>query len=60
MLEQTLSQLRQLNLSGMASALSSQTEQPGPYEGLSFIERMQLLIDNELLARDHRRQQRLL
>jgi DNA replication protein DnaC len=60
MTEQTITQLRQLNLSGMASALSGQTEQPGPYEGLSFAERIQLLIDSEWLERNHRKQQRLL
>ena len=60
MTEQTITQLRQLKLSGMASALSSQTEQPGPYEGLSFAERIQLLIDSEWLERNHRKQQRLL
>ncbi len=60
MLEQTMTQLKQLRLHGMASALLSQTEQPGTYEGLSFDERLQLLTDNEQLERDHRKQQRLL
>ena len=36
MLEQTITQLRQLKLTGMADALLSQIEQPGTYEGLSF------------------------
>ena len=39
MIEQTLSQLRQLKLNGMAGALQTQQEQPGPYEGLAFDER---------------------
>lgn len=60
MLEQTLSQLRQLRLSGMAHALASQIEQPGTYEGLSFEERIQLLTDSENQDRDQRKQQRLL
>lgn len=60
MSEQTITQLRQLNLSGMATALIGQREQPGPYEGLGFAERVQLLIDSELLERNHRKQQRLL
>jgi DNA replication protein DnaC len=60
MIEQTLTQLRQLKLSGMAHALSSQLEQPGTYQGLSFEERLQLLTDNELLDRNQRKQQRLL
>jgi DNA replication protein DnaC len=60
MLEQTLTQLRQLRLSGMAHALASQIEQPGTYEGLSFEERLQLLADSENQDRDQRKQQRLL
>lgn len=34
MIETTLQQLRQLKISGMASALQTQLEQPGTYEGL--------------------------
>lgn len=60
MLEHTLTQLRQLRLSGMAHALTSQIEQPGTYEGLSFEERIQLLTDSEHQDRDQRKQQRLL
>ena len=36
MIEQTITQLRQLKLSGMANALISQNEQPGNYAGLAF------------------------
>ena len=60
MLEQTVSDLRQLKLSGMANALANQIEQPGTYEGLSFDERLQLLTDNESQDREQRKQQRLL
>lgn len=60
MTEQILTQLRQLKLSGMASALVSQFEHPGTYEGLSFEERLQLLADNESQDREQRKQQRLL
>ncbi len=60
MLEQTIIQLRQLKLSGMANALLSQAEQPGTYESLSFDERLQLLTDSEAQERTHRKQQRLL
>jgi len=60
MLEQTITQLRQLKLGGMANALINQTEQPGTYEGLSFAERIQLLTDSEAQERNHRKQQRLL
>jgi DNA replication protein DnaC len=59
MLEQTITQLRQLKLSGMASALVSQLEQPGSYEGLSFDERLQLLADSEHQDREQRKQKRL-
>ena len=60
MLEQTITQLRQLKLSGMANALVSQMEQPSTYEGLSFDERLQLLADSEAQDRESRKQQRLL
>lgn len=60
MIEQTLSQLKTLRLSGMADALTLQIEQPGTYEGLSFEERLQLLTDSEYQDRDQRKQQRLL
>ena len=60
MIEQTITQLRQLKLSGMANALLSQEEQPGTYEGLSFAERLQLLTDSEEMDRTQRKQQRLL
>tara|TARA_R110002072_G_scaffold302842_1_gene489100 strand:+ start:1824 stop:2579 length:756 start_codon:yes stop_codon:yes gene_type:complete len=59
MLEQTITQLRQLKLSGMANALISQLEQPGSYEGLSFDERLQLLADSEHQDREQRKQKRL-
>lgn len=60
MLENTISQLRQLKLTGMASALASQSEQPGTYAGLSFEERLQLLTGHEQHIRDQRKQQRLI
>jgi DNA replication protein DnaC len=60
MIDQTLSQLRQLKLSGMAMALQTQSEQPGTYEGLSFDERLHFLVDSEQLERDNRKQQRLI
>ena len=47
MFEKTITQLRQLKLSGMANALVTQQEQPGTYEELSFEERLQILADNE-------------
>ena len=56
----TLQQLRQLKLGGMANALSRQLEQVGTYDNLAFIERMQLLIDEENLMRQNRKQDRLI
>lgn len=60
MTEHLTTQLRQLNLSGMAGALLRQQEQPGPYAELGFTDRLALLIDQELLQRDQRRHQRLI
>jgi len=60
MLENTITQLRQLKLGGMANALITQQEQPSTYEGLSFAERLQLLADHEQNDRENRKQQRLL
>lgn len=56
----TLTQLRHLKLSGMATALQTQLEQVGPYEGLSFIDRLALLLDHENLSRTSRKQERLI
>ncbi len=60
MLEQTITQLRQLKLTGMADALLGQIEQPGTYEGLSFEQRIQLLADSEAQEREQRKQKRLI
>lgn len=60
MLDQTITQLRQLKLTGMANALISQIEQPGTYEDLPFEQRLQLLTDCEQQERNQRKQQRLL
>lgn len=59
MSQQTLTSLRQLKLGGMASALQLQLEQPGTYQPLGFTERLDLLISQEQLCRDHRKQDRL-
>ncbi|MBA6284643.1 IstB-like ATP-binding domain-containing protein, partial [Salmonella enterica subsp. enterica serovar Irumu] len=53
-------QLTEMKLTGMAAALSSQMEQPGTYEELSFRERPALLVTHESLERDQRKQKRLL
>ncbi|MDH3376894.1 MAG: IS21-like element helper ATPase IstB [Gammaproteobacteria bacterium] len=52
--------LRELKLSGMASALTSQLEQLGTYEELTFVERLSLLLEQECLTREQRKQQRLI
>jgi DNA replication protein DnaC len=60
MYQQTLTQLRNLKLSGMANALVQQSEQPGTYEDLPFEQRLQLLTDSEQHDRLMRKQQRLI
>lgn len=60
MTTQTLTALRQLKLPGMAAALQSQLEQAGTYEGLAFTERLALLVEQECISREQRKQQRLI
>ena len=60
MINQTLTRLRHLRLNGMADALNLQQEQPGTYEGLSFEERLALLVDQEDADRSNKRLARLL
>ena len=55
----TLERLRDLRLGGMAQALERQLEQAGTYDALSFLERMALLVEQECLEREHRKQDRL-
>ena len=55
-----MKQLTEMKLTGMAAALSSQMEQPGTYEELSFRERLALLVTRKYLERDQRKQKRLL
>ena len=54
MLTQTLAKLHRLKLVAMAQALEEQAHQPC-YAGLSFEERLGLLVDRELTARDNRK-----
>ena len=56
----TFSRLQDLRLGGMAQALQNQQEQVGTYEGLSFMERLSLLVEQECLEREHRKQNRLI
>ncbi len=60
MSNQTLTQLRELKLSGMASALQTQLEQVGTYQELAFIDRVRLMVEHECLTREQRRQARFI
>ena len=60
MTTQTMAQLRQLKLGGMAHALQAQLEQVGTYEGLPFVERLTLLVEHECMTREQRRQERFI
>ena len=59
MMHTTLAQLRSLKLDGLAAGLEEQLAQPG-MAALSFEERMALLIDREVHARNDRKLVRLL
>jgi DNA replication protein DnaC len=59
LITQTLEQLHQLKLFGMAQAFKEQQQQP-PANTLSFEERLGLLVDREALERENRRLKRLL
>lgn len=50
-----MKQLTEMKLTGMEAALSSQMQQPGTYEELSFRERLALLVTRESLEREQRR-----
>jgi len=58
--QQTLTQLNELRLTGMAEQLSYQFDQPNTYDELGFIERLGLLINHEASIRDNRKVTRLL
>ena len=57
---QSIQQLRQLKLTGLADAIEAQFNQPNTYEGLSFAERIGLAIQQEVTSRNDKRLQRLL
>ena len=58
-LQPTIQTLQQLNLHAMAEALAEQSTSPQLQE-LPFVDRLALLLDRELCARDNRRRKRLL
>lgn len=55
-----LTQLNSLRLTGMVEALKQQQDQPTTHGELGFIERLSLLVNNELTVRDQRKISRLL
>lgn len=57
---QSLQQLRQLKLPGLANAFEAQFNQPGTYNELSFEERIGLAVQQEVTSRDDKRLQRFL
>lgn len=57
---QTLQNLRQLKLTGMADALEQQLSQPSTHGELGFEERLALLVDRETTHRDNNKITRLL
>lgn len=59
MMHTTLAQLRTLKLDGLASGLEDQLTQPG-MAGMSFEERLALLVDREIHCRNDRKLVRLL
>ena len=56
----TLARLRDLRLSGMAQALTQQQEQASTYEALPFLEQLGLLVEQECLVCEQRKQDRLI
>ena len=58
-MEHLLSQMRQLRIPAMASALEQQWQTPNIYDELSFEERLTLLVEQEHLSRDNNRIKRL-
>ena len=59
LIQQTLTTLKQLKLSGMAQAVERQIQQPSLHM-LSFDERLGMIVDEELSYRENRRLTRLL
>jgi len=60
MTAQTLNHLRALKLGGMATALEQQEQQINTFGELPFMERLSLLLDQEHLLRENRKQCRLI
>ncbi|PCH99446.1 MAG: ATP-binding protein [Flavobacteriaceae bacterium] len=58
-MQEIIQQLNQLKLTGIRDALTQQQVQANTYAELSFTERLQLLLEHELTAREQRRIERL-
>jgi len=59
-MHEILQTLRALKLFGMAQAFETQINQPTTYDDFTFLDRLQLLIQQEMTCRDQRRLTRLL
>ena len=57
---QTIQQLYRLKLSGIAEGLKRQMEQPNTFDSLSFVERLDILLQQEVDYRDTNKVSRLL
>ncbi len=55
-----LTQLNSLRLTGMSDSLEKQFSQSHTYEELTFLERLSLLVNSEVTSRDNRKISRLL
>ena len=59
-MQEILNSLRELRLFGMAQAFELQMNQPNAYDDLTFLDRLQLMLQQEITVRDQRRFSRLL
>lgn len=55
----TIEMLREIKTIGMAEALEIQLEQPNTYSDLSFIDRLEMLVDQEKIYRENKKISRL-
>ena len=56
----TYANMKKLRLSSMSQALEQQLRQPGVFDDLSFVERLDFLLEHELQSRRTRRHKRLI
>ncbi len=60
MVEEIIALLKELKCHGMAQALNLQLDQPDLYKNLTFFERLELLVQQEMTIRENKRLDRLL